>query len=190
MSYDQNVKLINIPVLKTHNGTGVTGVLKHSYGLLSMADGYSAIRHYEESGSQCGKMWNLVRAPDLNILDCIWVSHESLLGYPPETTYRANILLAGIDPVALDYYANKHVLLPLGGNRAQLHDPDAFAGLSNHLIGARDFINTNGGIKGKLSVMGDSNIEVISKAAEDDNTETGSGSSGSGGGGCFMSTAT
>jgi len=162
IGYDQNLKLINVPVLKTHGGTGITGVLKHSYGILSMADGYSNIRHYSNSGMQCGKMWSLVRAPDLNILDCIWVSHEALCGYPPEATYRSNILLAGIDPVALDYYASKHVLLPLGGSRAQEHDPESFSGLSNHLIGARDFINANGGIGGKPSQLGDNNIEVIS----------------------------
>ncbi len=96
--YDPNLKLINVPVLKTHAGTGITGVLKHSYGILSMADGHSGVRHYEELGTQCGKMWSLVRIPDLNILDCIWVSHESLGGYPPWMIRRKDILLAGTDP--------------------------------------------------------------------------------------------
>jgi len=163
--YDSNLKLINVPVLKTHSGTGITGVLKHSYGILSMADGYYGIRHYSESGTQCGKMWSLVRIPDLNILDCIWVSHERLGGYPPEATRRTNILLAGADPVALDYYGSKHVLLPLGGSRAHEHDPDSFPGLINHLTGARDFINANGGIGGEPTRMGDDNIEVFSAVA-------------------------
>ncbi|MBN1223333.1 MAG: DUF362 domain-containing protein, partial [Candidatus Aminicenantes bacterium] len=160
--YDSNLKLINVPVLKHHGGTGITGTLKHSYGILSMADGSSGIRHYSESGTQCGKMWSLVRSPDLNILDCIWVSHQSLSGYPPNTTHRSNILLAGIDPVALDYHASKHVLYPLGGSNMSEHNPDTYAGLINHLAGARDFINTNGGIGGQLSHTGDENIEVIS----------------------------
>jgi hypothetical protein len=163
--YDTNLKLINVPVLKTHSGTGITGVLKHSYGILSMADGYLGIRHFSESGTQCGKMWSLVRIPDLNILDCIWVSHESLGGYPPEYTRRTNILLAGTDPVALDYYGSKHVLLPLGGSRAHEHDPDSFSGLINLLTGARDFINANGGIGGEPTHMGDDNIEVFSAMA-------------------------
>ena len=183
--YGTHVKLINVPVLKTHGGTGITGVLKHSYGILSMADGYSGIRHYSESGTQCGKMWSLVRVPDLNILDCIWVSHESLGGYPPEVTYRTNMLLAGIDPVALDYYASKHVLFPLGGGRAHQHDPDSFAGLINHLTGAREFINANGGIKGEPTHMGDENIEVISVSAGGSIT----GGGGGGGGRCFIATA-
>jgi len=165
LGHDSNLKLINVPVLKHHGGTGITGVLKHSYGILSMADGYSPIRHYSESGTQCGKMWSLVRIPDLNILDCIWVSHESLCGYPPGTTYRTNILLAGTDPVALDYYASKHILFPLGGSKAYEHDPDSFPGLINHLTGARDFINDHGGIRGEPTRLGDDNIEVISTSA-------------------------
>jgi hypothetical protein len=183
--YDANLKLINVPVLKTHGGTGITGVLKHSYGILSMADGHSGVRHYEESGTQCGKMWGLVRIPDLNILDCIWVSHESLGGYPPWMTRRKDILLAGIDPVALDYYGSKHVLLPLGGSRAHEHDPDSFPGLIDHLTGAQDFINADGGIGGEPTRMGDDNIEVFSASAGG-SVITGDGG---GGGGCFIATA-
>jgi len=183
--YDPNLKLINVPVLKTHAGTGITGVLKHSYGILSMADGHSGVRHYEESGTQCGKMWSLVRIPDLNILDCIWVSHESLAGYPPWMTRRKDILLAGTDPVALDYYGSKHVLLPLGGSRAHEHDPDSFPGLIDHLTGAQDFINANGGIRGEPTRMGDDNIEVSSASA---GGSVITGDEG-GGGGCFVATA-
>ncbi|MGD9345654.1 MAG: DUF362 domain-containing protein [Candidatus Aminicenantes bacterium] len=161
-THTPNLKLINVPVLKHHGGTGITGTLKHSYGILSMSDGYSSIRHYTQSGTQCGKMWSLVRIPDLNILDCIWVSHETLRGYPVETTNRSNILLASSDPIALDYHGSKHVLLPLGGSLASQHDPDSFDGLINHLTGARDFINANGGIDGKPTQMGDENIDVIS----------------------------
>jgi hypothetical protein len=188
-AYDGNLKLINVPVLKTHGGTGITGVLKHSYGILSMADGYYNVRHYRDSGTQCGKMWSLVRIPDLNILDCIWVSHESLAGYPPETTRRANILLGGIDPVALDYYGSKHVLLPLGGSRTDEHNPDSFSGLINHLAGARDFMNANGGIEGEPTRLGDDNIEVISTIAGASTGGIAAGGGGGGGGGCFIATA-
>ena len=188
--FDSNLKLINLPVLKTHGGTGITGALKHCYGILSMADGYSDIRHYSQAGAQCGKMISLVRAPDLNILDCIWVSPESLSGYPPSATHRADILLAGIDPVALDYFAAKHVLQPLGGSPTGEHDPDNFVGLRDHLKGASDFINMNGGINGKMTDMGDDNIEVFSASAAmpADNPNTSAGSSG-GGSSCFIATS-
>ena len=160
-AYTANLKFINVAVFKHHNGTGITGALKNTYGILSMSDGYSGIRHYSQSGIQCGKMMSLVSAPDLNIIDCIWVSHECLRGYPPQCTYRTNKLLAGIDPVALDYYVSKHILYPLGGDKAAQHDPDALGGLFYHLSGALDFINDNGGIGGDPVNMYDENIDVV-----------------------------
>lgn len=162
--YDSNLKLINLPVFKTHDGTGITGVLKHSYGILSMKDGVNwKTRHYKEAGSQFGKMYSLVRMPDLNIVDCIWVTYQKHhCGYPPQTTHRANTLLAGLDPVALDYYGSKHILLPLGGDRAEEHDPDSFSGLIDSLTDAQNFINANGGVKGMPTRQGDDNIEVVS----------------------------
>jgi hypothetical protein len=187
-AHDNNLKLINMPVAKHHGGTGITGVLKHTYGILSMDDGNSGIRHYSESGIQCGKMWSLVKAPDLNILDCIWVSPDSLSGYPPETTYRADTLIAGIDPVAMDYYMSKHILYPLGGTFEDEHNPDSFSGLINHLTGAHDFINNNGGIGGQDAQIGDENIEVLSVSAGGSNFAGGGTGRGGGGGACFIST--
>jgi hypothetical protein len=190
--FEDNLKLINLPVLKTHGGTGITATLKHCYGIVSMADGSSKIRHYSQSGAQCGKMYSLVRAPDLNILDCIWVSPEALSGYPPANTRRTDILLAGLDPVAIDYYAAKYVLHPLGGSRAAEHDPDGFAGLQDHLSGAADVINANGGIAGRAAQMGDENIQVLAASAAplEEETDSSGGSGGGGGGsGCFIDTA-
>ncbi|OGL45481.1 MAG: hypothetical protein A2161_14805 [Candidatus Schekmanbacteria bacterium RBG_13_48_7] len=166
--YDTNLKLINIPVFKTHGGTGITGALKHCYGMLSMADNptFRTNRHYAQSGTTCGKMYTLVRTPDLNIIDCIWVSQDQLAGYPVSATTRTNILLAGMDPVALDYYASKHILYPLGGSSASTHNPDTYSGLINLLTGAQNFINTHGGIHGEMTNQGDDNIEVITKSAK------------------------
>ena len=90
----------------------------------------------------------------------------------------------------MDYYASKHVLYPIGGRYKSEHNPDSYSGLINHLSGARDFINTNGGISGEDVRMEDENIEVLAASAG------GSGSGGwgtggggnSGGGGCFIST--
>lgn len=162
--YAQNLKVINIPVLKTHDGTGITGVLKHSYGILSMADGWGGdLRHYKEAGTQCGKMYSIVRTPALNIVDCIWVTYDHHhMGYPPDSTERMNMLLAGLDPVALDYHGSKHILYPLGGEQDHWHNPDNYAGLINHLTGAQQFLNEQGGIRGLSTKQGDENIQVIS----------------------------
>ena len=196
-----NLKLINLPVLKHHAVTGITGALKNTYEIVSMADGNSGIRHYSQSGIQSGKMWCLVKNPDLTILDCIWVSPDSLRGYPPETTYRADTLLAGFDPVALDYYASKHILYPLGGAFESEHDPDSFPGLINHLSGAIEIINDCGGIRGKQVQKGDENIEVLlASDSSTDGDQVGPGDDGAyennsrsygtyNGYSCFISTA-
>lgn len=166
--YTNNLKLINVPVLKTHPGSGISGALKHSYGILSMKDdeAWRNIRHYDACGSQFGKMFSLVRMPDINIVDAIWVTYQQHhRGYPPGTTYRANMLLAGVDPVALDYYGSKHILLPLGGDRAAEHDPERFPGLVNYLTGAQEIINAHGGVNGVPARQGDDAIRVVARKA-------------------------
>jgi hypothetical protein len=175
----QNLKLIHCAVLKDHSGDiGMTGALKIVYGTLSMSDGTSARRHYQDLGSQCARMWTEVRAADLNILDCIWVSYGSLtaggknvsgcVGYPPSITSRQNILLAGHDPLAIDYHANKHILLPLGGENADAHDPDNNPRLVSVYGDAQAEINRAGGIRGHKVQTGANNIQLITAGALDE----------------------
>ena len=159
-SYSQNLKLINVPVLKHHNGCGITGALKNFYGVLSMVDGKHRERHYEKLGQHCGEMITKVRTPVVNILDCIWVTHIAWAGYPPEYTTRLNQLLASIDPVALDYWASKYLLYPIDNNEE--HHPDKFAVLRDHLIQAQDVINSEGGINGHEVTLDESRINIIS----------------------------
>lgn len=159
-SYDENLKLVNVPVLKHHEGCGITGALKSFYGVLSMSDGGYGERHYRRLGQHCGEMIAKVRAPVINILDCIWVSHGALAGYPPKNTTRLDQLLASIDPVALDYWAAKHLLYPID-NKGE-HHPDEFTPLQNHLIQARDVINSKGGINGHKVTLDESEIGVLS----------------------------
>jgi hypothetical protein len=53
------------------------------------------------------------RMPTLNVLDAIWVNADP--GSGPSSPYtqatRLNTVMAGTDPVALDYWASKHVLM-------------------------------------------------------------------------------
>ena len=44
-------------------GSEITASLKHFYGVVSMSDGHSAIRHYSGLGETCGKMIASVRTP-------------------------------------------------------------------------------------------------------------------------------
>jgi hypothetical protein len=140
-----NLKLINVPVLKHHDtgGSEITASLKHMYGLVSMSDGQSGIRHYSQLGETCGKMMASVVKPVLNIIDAIWVSYSSLSGYPAGTTFRANQLLASQDPVAADYWAAKNILYPIDGNS---HHHPGFSGIDNWLDQAATTINSRGGL--------------------------------------------
>jgi len=143
-TYGSNLKLINVQVLKHHDvgGSEITASLKNVYGILSMADGQVNFRHFAGLGETCGKMMVSVHTPILNIVDAIWVSHSSLIGYPAEMTFRANLIAASQDPVALDYWAAKYILYPINDNPR--HHPD-YAGVDTWLTGARDLINGRGG---------------------------------------------
>ena len=182
--YDENLKLITVPVLKDHGGCGVTGGLKIFYGVLSMSDGsegsritraleiFSRVlsmsdrygeRHYRGLGRVCGEMISKVRAPVFTLLDCIWVSQGATAGYPPEKTTRLNQLLASVDPVALDYWASKHLFYPIDKNEE--HHPDKFAILQRHLTQARDVINSAGGINGHKVTLEESEINMLTRRA-------------------------
>jgi Domain of unknown function (DUF362) len=141
--YDQNLKLINVPVLKTHGGSEITASLKHFYGVLSMNDGNSGYRHYAGLGETCGKMVVSIRTPVLNLMDAIWVSYGALQGYPASVTFNANRIVAGQDPVALDYWAAKNILYPI--NKNYNHHPDN-ATIQDWLYMAQGFINNRGGL--------------------------------------------
>jgi uncharacterized protein (DUF362 family) len=145
-AYIQNLKVINVPVLKYHDtgGSEITASLKHFYGVVSMSDGYSTFRHYNGLGETCGKMVVSVRTPVLNIIDAIWVSFSSLSGYPANTTYPTNQILACQDPVALDYWASKYILYPVSNNSRHLPSPGG--NIDGWLTNARDIINGGGGL--------------------------------------------
>jgi len=143
--YSQNLKLINVPVLKHHDsgGSEITASLKHLYGVVSMSDGQSGFRHYGGLGETCGKMVVSVRTPILNIIDAIWVSQSSLRGYPASTTFRADQILCSQDPVALDYWAAANIMYPISKNPRHL---PTFQGIDEWLTSARDIINSRGGL--------------------------------------------
>ena len=161
--FAERIKLINMPVLKTHSGCGVTACLKNFYGVLSMgrpARDY----HYGEAGKVWGEMIARVRAPILNILDCIWISLRHHCGHPSSSTSRLNRLLASVDPVALDYWASKYVFYPLSGDPNDHPDhPEAYtdSNLDMHLTQARDTINRYGGVRGKPVTRDETQMRVL-----------------------------
>jgi hypothetical protein len=113
-SYDEPaLKLINLPVLKSHHATyGATACVKHYMGVVTRE--LSTSSHSAIAWGLLGEVMAQVRRPDLNILDCIWINANPYSG--PQTTYsgatRRDELLASVDPVATDMWAVTNVLVP------------------------------------------------------------------------------
>jgi hypothetical protein len=132
--YEQRLKIISVPVLKTHSTYGVTGCLKHYMGVQSEGQavtGGLANGHASVATGGMGTLMTETRFPTLNILDATWINARPRQG--PRTYYsaatRVNVLMASIDPVALDYWAAKHVLMQtsrlMGYTDTSTMDPDS-----------------------------------------------------------------
>ncbi len=116
-AYDNDrLKLINLPVLKGHGLAGATISVKNFMGFVSLADigrRYGTIQQMHESYmlrdyGMLGRQLALIRRADLNLVDGIWVAPSQ----SGNNASRDDVLLAGIDPFAVDYYASAHVLTP------------------------------------------------------------------------------
>jgi hypothetical protein len=131
--YDnKRLKMINVPVLKSHFIFGVTGAVKHYMGVpsdkLSAAKGYRS--HPSVGLGGMGTLMAETRVPTLNIIDAIHVNAKP--GTGPKTPFDvatyAGIIAAGTDPFALDYWASKNILCPLAKAKykadVSLFDPD------------------------------------------------------------------
>lgn len=129
-AYDSGkLKVINVPVLKSHSIYGVTACVKHYMGVVSDR----LTNHNPHNSVGRGGMGTVMvetRMPVLNIIDAIWINPHPLRG--PATSYevavRVNIVAASTDPVALDYWASKYVLMraasKLGYSDLSSMDPD------------------------------------------------------------------
>jgi hypothetical protein len=82
----------------------------------------------EYIGGAVGKFMKTVRMADLNIIAAERIGWGDRID--EKKSSRMRIVLASKDPVALDYYGSKHVLLPLTkkldstGKIIPWHDPD------------------------------------------------------------------
>ena len=133
--YEKRLKVINVPVLKSHWTYGVTASLKHYMGVQSerylnegLANGHATV-----GTGGMGTLMVETGLPTLNIIDAIWINaNPPPSGSGPETYYvratRVNVLMASTDPVALDYWAAKHVLVQtaslIGYDDTHTLDPD------------------------------------------------------------------
>ncbi len=112
-SYDSSrLKVINMPVLKSHINYHVTASIKSYMGTTSdRLTGHKA--HNSVALGGMGTQMAATRVPVLNIIDAIWINPYPKRG--PSTSYKSavetDIVAASTDPGALDYWASKYILM-------------------------------------------------------------------------------
>lgn len=144
--YEKRLKVINLPVLKSHWIYGVSASLKHYMGVQSEGEYYTGGLANGHSTIATGGMGTLMvetGLPTLDIIDAVWVNANppnwpqgSTPPAGPVTPYnqatRVNVLMASTDPVALDYWAAKQVLVQtaqlIGYSDTHTIDPDSSDG--------------------------------------------------------------
>ncbi len=127
-TYDTNkLKIINMPVLKYHFIYHVTGAVKSYMGVV--ANRLTEHRPHRNVGNGAmGTEMAKTRVPTLNIMDMIWVGADKGPGTTYSTAVAKNMIASSIDPIALDFWASKYVLMPeiekLPGGRAAFVNPE------------------------------------------------------------------
>lgn len=132
---DRPVKLVNFPVLNAHPRTGVTSSIKNYMGITDLSCGYARLQpegtytvhmcggkyfRHAKAGP-IGHFMKTIRRADLNVVTAEWVGWGDRTD--PAKASRAQAVLGGLDPIALDYVGAKRFILPLSGDREH-HDPD------------------------------------------------------------------
>jgi hypothetical protein len=116
--YDSaRLKLINVPILKSHFIYGVTGCVKHYMGVVSdkLTAQLGARSHQLVGVGGMGSEMVGTRYPVLNVMDATWVNAKPKGG--PMTPYaagtRADVIVGGLDPGAIDHWASRNILMKL-----------------------------------------------------------------------------
>ncbi len=93
--------LINVPVLKDHDGAGVTIALKNMYGVIHNPNKYhpNGCNPYVADLNMLPEIRSRMR---LTICDATTAMYEGGPAWKPEHSWNANALLVSQDPVALD----------------------------------------------------------------------------------------
>jgi uncharacterized protein (DUF362 family) len=136
--------LINVPVLKDHDGAGVTMALKNMYGVIHNPNKYhpNGCNPYIADLNMLPEIRIRMR---LTICDATTACFEGGPGYKPEYSWKNNALIVSQDPVALDYTGWQIIerkraekgLKTLGGDKRAPHYI-ATAADAQHRLGTND----------------------------------------------------
>ena len=127
--YGDALKVINMPVLKSHSWLQVTAAVKNYMGvpsdMLTRAAGGRA--HDSVFTGGMGTLMVYTRLPVLNITDMIWVAPDRGPRADYHMAVQVNKIAASTDAFALDYWTARHVLIPeaarIPGGRAPAMNP-------------------------------------------------------------------
>ncbi len=94
--------LINLPVLKDHDGAGVSMALKNMYGVIHNPNKYhpNGCNPYVADVNMLPEIRTKMR---VTICDATTATYEGGPGYKPQYSWKDNSLIVSCDPVALDY---------------------------------------------------------------------------------------
>ncbi|MGO9862424.1 MAG: DUF362 domain-containing protein [Terriglobales bacterium] len=94
--------LINVPVLKDHDGAGVTIALKNMYGVIHNPNKYhpNGCNPYVADLNMLPAIRTKMR---LTICDATTACYEGGPGFKPQYSWKENALIVSQDPVALDH---------------------------------------------------------------------------------------
>jgi uncharacterized protein (DUF362 family) len=136
--------LINLPVLKDHDGAGVTIALKNMYGVIHNPNKYhpNGCNPYVADLNMLPEIRSKMR---LTICDATTAMYEGGPGFKPEHSWNANTLLVSTDPVALDHMGwqmieRKRAEKGLKTLKAEEREPSyiATAADAEHRLGTND----------------------------------------------------
>lgn len=157
VSTGQPLRFLNLTTGNSHGSTGFTGACKSIMGVLDMsagalgthplARGYQSVHYFGRTGrGERDPSWRMagplaawcqrVRKPDLYMTVAEWTAFLPSSGYDGSDDMRHHVacraatrtVVAGTDPVAIDAYCVRNLLMPLGSqNHAEhnLGDPDS-----------------------------------------------------------------
>jgi hypothetical protein len=145
---DRKLTWINMTTANEHESTGFTGAVKSPMGIVDMSAGrlgsdrrvqdYQSVHHFGQplaNWRMAGPLAHFstrVRHPDLYLTVAHWVAAKPRQGWPDDdahdirleatSAFPARALVAGTDPVAIDTWCVRNLLMPIGGASAAEHN--------------------------------------------------------------------
>jgi len=92
---------VNVPVLKDHNLSGLSGCLKNMYGAIHNPNKYHD-NNCDPFVAQLNALPEISHKQGLIVVDALTVQFEGGPGYQAHYTVPANTIVVGLDPVAVD----------------------------------------------------------------------------------------